>query len=131
MAKASMAEDAGFCIMVGLAGWALPGAGHMMIGKKKHAIIICVAICLTFAIGLYVGSIGVIDFAGSWPWYIAQVMNSPAVMIINETTKSGAYQVYGRPLEVGQIYTSIAGLLNLLCIINAVYLAYISKQGQD
>lgn len=34
------------------------------------------------------------------------------------------YPVYGKPNEVGQIYTSISGLLNLLCIVNAVYLAH-------
>ena len=131
MARVSKAENVGFLIMVGLAGWAIPGAGHMLIGQKKHAIIICLTICLTFAIGLHVGSIGVVDKAESWPWYIAQIMNSPAVILINETTKAGGYPVYGKPLEIGQIYTSIAGLLNLLCIINAVYLAHISKQGQD
>ncbi len=131
MARASKTEDVGFLIMVGLAGWVIPGAGHMMIGQKKHAIIICVTICVTFAIGLYVGSIGVVDSVSSWPWYIAQSMNSPVVMIINHATRTGAYPVYGKALEIGQIYTSIAGLLNLLCIINAVYLAYILKQGQD
>lgn len=131
MARASKTEDVGFVIMTGLAAWTIPGAGHMMIGRKKHALIICVTVLLTFAIGIYVGSIGVIDSVGSWPWFIAQSMNSPAVIIINNATRAGAFPVYGRPLEIGQIYTSIAGLLNLLCIINAVYLAYVSKQGQD
>ena len=35
------------------------------------------------------------------------------------------YRVFGRPNEIRQMYTSIASLLNLLCIVNAVYLAYL------
>ena len=41
--------------------------------------------------------------------------------------QGGGFPVYGRPIEMGQIYTSTAGLLNLLCIVNAVYMAYIRK----
>ena len=43
---------------------------------------------------------------------------------------AGTYPVYGRPAEIGQIYTSIAGLLNLLCIVNAVYMAHLRSVGE-
>jgi hypothetical protein len=105
----------------------VPGAGHVMLGKKKHAAVIFVAIVLTFGAGLYIGSIGVINPVGAKPWYVAQVMNTPAVAALGQMTKTGNYPVYGRPNEIGQIYTSIAGLLNLLCIVNAVYLAHLSR----
>ncbi len=42
-------------------------------------------------------------------------------------TAGCGYQVYGKPNEIGQLYTSIAGLLNLLCIVNAIYLAYLNN----
>jgi hypothetical protein len=110
-------------------GWFVPGAGHLMINEKKHAIIIFVTIALTFATGLYIGSIGVINPVGAKPWYIAQIMNSPAVAAIGRVTATGDYPVFGRPNEIGQIYTSIAGLLNLLCIVNAVYWAHLRRIG--
>jgi hypothetical protein len=96
-----------------------------------------VAILLMFLVGLYIGSIGVIDPIGAKPWYAAQVMNSPAVVLLGrhvaaahqraraESDPQLAYAVYGRAGEVGQIYTSIAGLLNLLCVVNAIYLAHL------
>jgi hypothetical protein len=68
-----------YLLIVGLSGWLVPGAGHLMLNEKKHAIIIFVTIALTFVTGLYIGSIGVINPVGAKPWYIAQVMNSPAV----------------------------------------------------
>lgn len=112
-------------LIVGLAGWLIPGGGHLVLKKYWHAIIIFVTIAATFGIGLYIGSVGVINPVGAKPWYVAQIMNTPAVAALGQMTKTEEYAVYGRPNEIGQIYTSIAGLLNLLCIVNAVYLAHL------
>jgi len=131
MAQRSRESHLAFLLVVGLAGWFVPGGGHLMINEKKHAIIIFVTIALTFAAGLYIGSIGVINPVGAKPWYVAQVMNSPAVAVLGRITASGDYPVYGRPNEIGQIYTSIAGLLNLLCIVNAVYWAHLRMTGNE
>jgi hypothetical protein len=112
-------------LIVGLAGWLVPGGGHLMLKKNRHAFIIFATIAATFGIGLYIGSIGVINPVGAKPWYVAQIMNTPAVAALGQMTKTSEHAVYGRPNEIGQIYTSIAGLLNLLCIVNAVYLAHL------
>jgi len=127
MAQRSKESHALFLVVVGLLAWLVPGAGHFVLEEKRRAIIIFVTIVVTFCIGVYIGSIGVIDPAGAKPWYLAQIMNSPMVAALGRLTTSGAYPVYGRPNEIGQIYTSIAGLLNLLCIVNAVYLAHIRE----
>ncbi len=116
-----------FLLTVGLLAWLVPGAGHFLIKEKKHAIIIFVTIVLTFCAGLYVGSIGIINPVGAKPWYVAQIMNSPMVALLGYVATTGDYSVFGRPNEIGQIYTSITGLLNLLCIVNAVYLAHLRK----
>ena len=116
-----------FLSIVGLLSWLIPGAGYFLLKEKKRAIIIFVTIVLTFCTGLYVGSIGVIDPVGARPWYAAQIMNSPMVVLLGHLTAGGGYPVYGKPNEIGQIYTSIAGLLNLLCIVNAVYLAHLRR----
>ncbi len=129
MAKQSKIDHGLFLAIVGLVAWAIPGAGHFAIKERKRAIIIFVTITLTFLIGLYVGSIAVVDSVGAWPWYIAQMMTSPAVGILAHITKTGQYVSYGKPYDIGQIYTSIAGMLNLLCIVSAVYMAY-SGRGE-
>ena len=116
-----------FLMTIGLVSWLIPGAGYYLINEKKRAAIIFVAIVLTFSVGLYVGSIGVIDPIGSKPWYAGQMMFSPVVVALGYITAGGGYQVYGKPNEIGQLYTSIAGLLNLLCVVNATYLAYLGN----
>ncbi|MCU0916155.1 MAG: hypothetical protein MUC88_16555 [Planctomycetes bacterium] len=112
-------------ISTGALAWLVPGGGHFILNERKRAVVIFVAIVLTFLVGIYVGSIGVIDPVNAKPWYAAQVMNSPVVMLLGRIGATGNYRVYGRANEIGQIYTSIGGLLNLLCIVNAVYLAHL------
>jgi hypothetical protein len=130
-----------FLTVVGAAAWLVPGGGHYVLNEKRRAAVILVMVALTFLMGLYVGSIGVIDSISAKPWYAAQVMNSPAVIILGshvasvqhearqalsegQKPRKDPYLVFGRANEIGQIYTSVAGLLNLLCIVNAIYVAH-------
>jgi hypothetical protein len=126
MTRPSKENHLQFLIIVGLLSWVLPGAGYFLLEEKKRAIIICVTICLTLCIGLYAGSMGVIDMAGPSPFYVkaAQAVNPPVVLIMSHYTAGGGYPVYGWPNEIGQIYTMISGLLNLLCIVSAVSMAH-------
>jgi len=110
-------------LLVGLLAWFIPGAGHWVLREKKRAIIIFVTISLLFILGIYTGSIGVIDPIRERLWYVPQMLNSPLVGVLGQMTIVGNYESFGRPNEIGQIYTGIAGMLNLFCIINAVYLA--------
>ena len=111
-------------VIITLAAWMVPGAGHFLLRERKRGIILFVVITSLFVTGLFVGSIGVVD---KGIWFYAQILYSPAVGIIANITKSGNYMVYGRPCDIGQIYTGIAGLLNLLCVLSAVYMAYCGR----
>jgi len=147
MASSWKDNHALFLIVVGGLAWLVPGAGHWAINERRRAVVIGVVVILTFLAGLYVGSVGVIDPIGAKPWYAAQLMNTPAVYLLAkhvtsvnnqaELQRASAgpdtvvpYRVYGRPNEIGQIYTSIAGLLNLLCIVNAIYMAHLQAVGE-
>ncbi|MDD5326741.1 MAG: hypothetical protein PHY02_02880 [Phycisphaerae bacterium] len=133
MARLSKQNHIQLLLTVGLLSWLLPGAGYFVLEEKKRAIIIFVTITLTLCTGLYVGSIGIIDLVGPVPLYVkvAQVMNPPIVLAISHYTAGGGYPVYGWPNEIGQIYTMVSGLLNLLCIVNVLSLAYLGKITQE
>lgn len=129
MSKNSNIDHNLFLLIVGILAWLVPGAGHLAIKEKKRAAVIFITITSLFMTGLYIGSIGIVDHIGSLAWYIAQVMVSPAVFILGNITSSGKYPVSGHPQDIGQIYTCVAGLLNLLCILSAVYMAH-SGRGE-
>jgi len=127
MPRQSKIDHGLFLLIVAVLAWAVPGAGHFVIKERKRAVIIFITITLTFLVGLYVGSVAVIDPVGARPWYIGQMMASPAVGVLGQITRTGQYTSYGKPADIGQIYTIIAGMLNLLCIISAVYMAYAGR----
>jgi hypothetical protein len=125
-----------FLLAVGVLAWIIPGGGHFLIRERRRAAIIFVTITLTFVVGLYVGSIAVVNSVDSRPWFLAQICASPLVGILDNIRTGGyenasgqhvQYEAYGRPGDVGQIYTSIAGLLNLLSVLSAVYMAYTGR----
>lgn len=123
MAKPSTITNASFVVLVGVVGWVVPGAGHWLLREKKRAVIIFVTISLLFTLGIYIGSVGVIDPVNENLWYVAQMLTSPLIAAFGQISVAGGYKSFGKPSEIGQIYTSIAGMLNLLCITNALYLA--------
>lgn len=117
-----------FLVLVGLAAWAIPGAGHLLIRERKRAIIICVTVVGLFLTGLCIGSLAVLEpIQTAWYIFVGQMLTTPAVGVLTGIAQKGQYFVAGRPADIGLIYTIIAGLLNLLCISNAVYMAYCGR----
>jgi hypothetical protein len=117
-----------------LSGWLIPGGGLFLLGKKKQAVLVFVVITLTFGAGLYIGSIAVIDPVNEKLWYVVQMCNSPFAAVLGHITVSENLHSFGKPAEIGQIYTGISGMLNFLCILNTIQFAYsrsIKPKGQN
>lgn len=116
-----------------LGTWLLPGLGHWMIGQRVRGLILSVSIVSLYVLGLVIGGIGVIDRAAPLPGFFGQMLIGPTFVILWVKERLWAWSAIdqtapladGVPLglmaEVGVLYTSIAGLLNLLCIIDVIY----------
>jgi hypothetical protein len=61
------------------------------------------------------------------PWYIPQIVAGPITLATSalsvKAARAGVARVHARLMEVGVLYTAIAGMLNLLAIIDAAYRA--------
>jgi len=118
---------------VGVLAWLIPGAGHWLLGLRRRAVIMFVTICTTFIIGLALGSIELIDPAQSRWWFFAQVLcglPTIAVAFIQNASLT-VNEIYGRGVDLGQLYTGIAGLLNLLCICDALFRTHLLTRAQE
>lgn len=126
-----------------IAGWVLPGLGHLLIGDLLRGLILATAITLLWLAGLLVGGIGVIqarDAQGGFrPWFLGQMLIAPSLAIEythdsyraqyggtdplpSDDGKLPAYTPsYARLHEIGTLYTALAGLLNLLAIVDVIY----------
>ncbi|QDU73023.1 DUF6677 family protein [Mucisphaera calidilacus] len=130
-------------ILAAIAGWLIPGSGHALIGETRRGIILALSILTLWTAGLFIGGISVIDKANHPAWYGCQVLVAPAILVDllhRSLTLDGQAPppegtvVQGIPAttppfepsmnrvhEQGTIFTALAGLLNLLAIIDVAY----------
>ncbi len=115
--------------------WLVPGAGHFYLGLRKRALLLFIAIELTFFIGLYVGTLRIVDPAQSMFWFVAQVL-AGLNTIIAHLWSTSSYAEATTPLvrdwsyHMAVLYTGIAGLLNLLAVFDTVIRAGRANVGQ-
>jgi len=128
--------------LVALASWLLPGAGYWLIGQRVRAVTVGVTILATFTLGILISGIRVVqapDLSGpgnpaqqilARPWFIGQVLIGPvgigAAYVSSELAASPTYRAIeakARLAEIGTLYTAVAGMLNLLTLIDASYRA--------
>ena len=128
--------------LVALAGWLLPGAGYWLIGQRTRAITVGITILLLFAFGVLISGIRVVQAPDmtspgnvaqkilTRPWFIGQVLTGPvgivSAYISDQLAQSPTYhaiEAKARLAEIGTLYTAVAGMLNLLTIIDASYRA--------
>ena len=109
---------------IGVLAWLIPGAGHWLLGMRQRAVVIFVAICSTFLIGLILGSIELIDPQNAKAWFCAQILcGLPAIistLLQDSATSITDISSFGRGVDIGQVYAGVAGLLNLICILDAL-----------
>lgn len=107
-----------------LASWALPGAGHLWLGRRK-GLVFLVALPLMFAIGLgikgrlfpfdlsepLVGLAAIADFGIGLTYFVATALGF------------GGGEVRAVTYEYGNAFLIVAGLLNLLVVVDAYDIA--------
>jgi hypothetical protein len=121
--------------VVGLLAWLVPGAGHFYLGLRKRALLLFIAIELTYFIGLYIGTIRVVDPAHSMFWFVAQVFAGLNTIIARlwavNLANSNTVLNHDWSYSMAVLYTGIAGLLNLLAIFDSVIRAGRANLGQE
>lgn len=130
-------------------GWLVPGLGYWLIGEKRRALYAGVAILLVFVSGILISGVRCIDVPGydyngnlrqrngkslimgapvaailDKPWYIPQIMAGPITIgsSVWSVKVSPTYsKATARLFDIGTLYTAVAGMLNLLVIIDSAY----------
>ncbi|MGB2754606.1 MAG: DUF6677 family protein [Phycisphaerae bacterium] len=108
-------------------GWIFPGAGHAYAGQRGKAVLFGVLITGLLVAGFAMGR-GTNLLPNEW-WFAPQLgAGGPAALL----TPLSQYLAIRQPVdwaspvrEIGTLYTAVAGLLNLLVMMDAyVLLAY-------
>ena len=120
-------QQSGALVLLCLAAWAIPGAGHLWLGRRAKGLVFLVALPLMFAIGLAIAGPAVpVRFLPSR----SSVLHGPrrsraSACRISSPARSGlgAGDVRAVTYEYGNAFLIVAGLLNLLVVIDAYDIA--------
>ena len=116
--------------LICIAAWLVPGLGHALYGKSRKAIVLLVVLTLMFGCGLAFRG-RMFPFGGAEPlvWLAAAAEWGVAVpRLVAALAGWGAGTVTAVTYEYGNSFLIIAGLLNLLAVIDVFDLGTGRKQ---
>jgi hypothetical protein len=104
-----------------LASWAIPGAGHLWLGRRTKGLVFLVALPLMFVIGLAIRG-RLFPFDLSEPLVALAAVADVGIGIpylVASALGYGSGEVRAVTYEYGNAFLIVAGLLNLLVVIDA------------
>ncbi|SDF45403.1 DUF6677 family protein [Terriglobus roseus] len=117
--------------LVLLAGWLVPGLGHVLVKKPIRAALLFVSIVSMFFLGMmmhgkvYSATNGdVLDLLG----FVGQ-MGSPLLYVIAHAASLGGQALTDTVSDYGSKFAVVAGLLNVMAAVDAQSLANGRKEG--
>jgi len=118
-------ENSLFPYLVLLAGWLVPGAGHLLVGKWVRAALVFASILGMFLIGIgvagkvYTPNTGdILDILG----FVGQ-LGMGLLYVIARLFSLGAASAVNTIADYGTKYLVVAGLLNVIAAVDAHSLA--------
>jgi hypothetical protein len=124
-ATAAEHTQSGSLVLLCVASWAIPGTGHLWLGRRPKGLILLVALPLMFAIGLAIhGRLFPFDVSDPLVGLAALAdLGIGAAYFVATTLGYGGGDVRAVTYEYGNAFLIVAGLLNLLVVIDAYDIA--------
>ncbi len=116
----------GRVILTGALAWVLPGLGHVALGDRRRGVLLMIVVALTYWGGVAVAGVqSTIKPRERSTWFMAQVCagsHTLAALAIGQAMGPQPYEARAGFVDedVAIIYTGVAGLLNILIIIDAL-----------
>jgi hypothetical protein len=123
--------------------WLWPGLGHVHLGERKRGFLVMFGVLFLFLSGVLIGGLDVVDRKDDRLWFLAQVLCGPVAIAADyanqallkpmpggwvDRYKDGDLLVarrlrrksLGHVNEMGTLYCALAGLMNLVVILDAL-----------
>jgi hypothetical protein len=108
-------------LLICLASWALPGVGHLWFGQRFKGLVFLITLPLMFAVGLWLDG-RLFPFEPSQPLVALAAIADVGVgftYVIAKALGLGRGNVVAITYEYGNAFLIVAGLLNILVVIDA------------
>lgn len=106
-----------------LGGWMVPGLGHWLMGKRSKGLFLFSVITATYLFGLWAIGFSHPRFHEN-PLYYFGRFGSGFMLALSFILSSPAHPIPEMMnwFDIGMLYSSVAGLLNLVVVLNIVTL---------
>ena len=101
-------------------GLLLPGGGHLYRGRFGKAGFFGALILGTFLAGQFLSGFHAVDLKHQPYWFLGQVFAGLPAMVSALLAPDWMSARIGSSLDAGTLYTTVAGLLNILVVLDAV-----------
>lgn len=114
-------QSATHTYLICLAAWAVPGAGHLLLGRLQKGLTFLIALILMFVFGLWLQG-------RLFPIQISQPLVALAALadmgigvpfFVARQAGAGAGRVIAWTYEYGNAFLIVAGLMNMLVVLDA------------
>jgi hypothetical protein len=107
-----------------LVTWLVPGAGHFLLGRRGKAVLYFTLITFVYVLGLMLGDFRNISLANFELHFIAEVFYGGLTLPLLFLTSNLQLDSFNPLLDVGVLFTSVAGLLNVCVMVDVYETAY-------
>jgi hypothetical protein len=123
--RARITAEPGRLVLLCVAAWAVPGAGHLWLGRRQKGLVFLLALPAMFVTGLFLnGQLSPFDLSDplvalaavaqagmGLPWLLARMFGAGTGIVTSVTW------------EYGNCFTIVGGLLNFLVVLDAFDIA--------
>ena len=115
------AADSGRALVALALAWAIPGGGHLWLGRRQKGVVFLLALPLMFAIGLWLEG-ALAPFDPSQPLVLLAAfadLGNGVPYLIAAVAGLGQGRVVAATFEYGNTFLIVSGLLNMLVALDA------------
>lgn len=143
----STKSPAQFTPVAGILAWLWPGLGHISLRQRKRGLLVMFGVLFLFVSGVLIGGVDVVDRKEDRLWFWAQALCGPIafaadfanqnllktghvgeILVPGHRDRNGVMippasdkKSLGHVNEIGTLYAALAGLMNLVAILDALY----------
>ena len=118
-------QSAIYTYLICLAAWAIPGAGHLLLRRMQKGLTFLIALPLMFLFGLWLeGRLFPVEITQPLVALAALAdMGIGVAFFIARSAGGGAGRVVALTYEYGNAFLIVAGLMNMLVVLDAFDIA--------
>ena len=108
--------------------WLVPGAGHLLLGRRTQALVFFLTITGPFFLGMWLADFSNVSTEHHAYYFLAQIFNGAETLVALVLTRGYLIDHVPRhfgmdTLPVGVLYTAVASLLNIIVMGHAFGIA--------